>query len=535
MQTTLEEPVDRLFLPSSSPVDRGQRRRAFALLLLLVGALAATAPYATIALTGTGILLPAYATAVLVTDLMTAILLVGVFTVERSPAVLLLASGYLFAGLTVVPWALTFPGAFAPDGLLGGGLQSTAAIAAVRRLGFPLCILGYALMARPGSARGTWRGPVPSAVAASIAAVFLLAVAVSWLALAEQGLLPALMTSRSQASALWDLVPGAAVLLCLAGLILLWRRGRCVLDLWLMVVLCSLLIEILLLAGLSGGRFSLGWWAGRLYGLIAASVVLLVLLSETTILQGRLARSIAAERRGREARLSTLEALSASIAHEVNQPLSSMVTNADAAVRWLDRSPPDLAEVRAALSRIAEDGHRAGRIVESTRATLRRGRRERQPLEVNALLGHVAARWRDDLELDRVSLRLRLAETLPPVAGDPVQLEQVLCNLVGNALEALRGVDDRVRSVEIASAPEGERAVLISVSDNGPGFGPADGERIFEPFFTTKPDGLGMGLMFCRSVIEAHGGRLWAEPGAPGARFRFTLPAESGPVAEAGR
>jgi signal transduction histidine kinase len=190
----------------------------------------------------------------------------------------------------------------------------------------------------------------------------------TWLIVTRDAALPQFMSDARNVSALWQYVPATAVFLYLTGFTVLWTRRRSVLDLWLMVALCTLLIEILLLSYLSAGlRLSVGWWAGRLYGFTSASVVLLVLLSETTTLYGRLASSVAAERRAREARLTSMEAMSASIAHEVNQPLASMVTNADAGLRWLGRKSPDLEETRAALKRIVSDGHRTGKVIEGIR------------------------------------------------------------------------------------------------------------------------------------------------------------------------
>ena len=208
----------------------------------------------------------------------------------------------------------------------------------------------------------------------------------TWFSVSGDALLPRLMADGSQVSQVWSYVPASASVLCLMALALLWSRRRSVLDLWLMVVLCVWLIETFLLGYISAGRFSVGWWAGRVYGLMSGSLVLLVLLSETTTLYAQLARSVSAERRIREARLTTMEVLSASIAHEVNQPLASMVTHADAGLRWLQRAEPDLDETKAALKSIVNDGHRAARIIESVRTVFRKGTRDRFPLDVNELI-----------------------------------------------------------------------------------------------------------------------------------------------------
>jgi signal transduction histidine kinase len=226
------------------------------------------------------------------------------------------------------------------------------------------------------------------------------------------------MSDETQVASAWQYVPIGASLICAIALILLWVRRRSVLDLWLMVVLCTSLIEIFLLAFLSSGRFSVGWWAGRFYGLISASTVLLVLLSETMILHAPLALAVSAERRTRDARLTTMEALSASIAHEVNQPLASMVTNADAGLRWLERAHPDMDEARSAFKRIVCDGHCAGKVIESIRTMFVKGPQERIPLDRNALITEVLNCSSSEAQLARVSIETDLREELPFVTGN---------------------------------------------------------------------------------------------------------------------
>jgi signal transduction histidine kinase len=518
-----DPPPDHAFLPSTLPPSRQQKRFAIRVLLVLLLALLITAPFAQIPLANTDILLPAYATAVLVNDLITAALLFALYSVQPSRALLALSIGYLFAALTVIPWALTFPGVFAPSGLLGSGLQSTASIAAVRRVGFPLCVVAYALL-KDGrvATRAAARGVILTSVLATIGVVC----ALTWLVVASEELLPTLMVDTLQPTADWQRVPATALLLSLAALGLLWARRSSVLDLWLMIVICASLIEIVLLAFLSAGRFSVGWWAGRLYGLASASMVLLVLLSEITTLYVRLLRSVAAERRAREARLATMEALSASIAHEVSQPLGTLMTNAAAASRWLDRATPDLAQARAALERIVTDGDRASSVVQSIRTMFRSGTKERSALDLNELIREVLGHTRAETQLGRVAVRTELDPALPPVTGNRVQLQQVVLNLVMNAVDAMSTVVDRPRTLRISSVRQEPGGVLVSVADAGSGVDPSHQGRIFEPFFTTKGHGMGMGLMLCRSTVEAHGGRLWMTPNEPhGTIFQFTLPA----------
>ncbi|WP_353860275.1 MASE4 domain-containing protein [Azospirillum formosense] len=527
---TSDDPGDQRFLLATLPPRAGQTRLAVGTVAGLLAALAIAAPFARLTTEGTAVLLPAYATAVLLTELMTAVLLFALYATQRTPALLALAAGYLTTALLIVPWALTFPGVFAPTGLLGAGLQSTAIVAAGRRIGLPLFILAYALLkAAEAGPRDAHRPALP-AIAGGMALAMALAGGLTAFSLADDALLPRLMVDTMRETPLWLVVPVTALALCAVALAALGRQRLSVLDLWLMVVLAAWAIETCLLSFISGGRFSAGWWSGRLFGLAASSIVLLVLLAEMTTLYGRLVRSVAAERRVRDARLASLEALSASIAHEVNQPLASMVTNAGAGLRWLDRPSPNLVEVRAALKRISDDGHRAARVIACIRDSFRKTPPQRSRLDINGVIRSALDRTEGERRLNRIAVRTDLQQRLPTVNGSTVQLEQVLLNLIANADDAMAAVTDRPRVLSIRSRRRGLADVVVSVEDTGTGLQEALEDRLFEPFFTTKEHGIGMGLTICQSIIEAHGGRLWATANQPhGAVFRFTLPVDDEP------
>ena len=365
------------FLLSTMPAGRSEFYLAGSAILALIIALIVAAPYAREPLEGSSLLLPAYAAAVLVAELITAALLLALFSVQRSLAILILASGYLCSALLVVPWVLTFPGVFAPTGLLQSGLQSTATIAAVRRIEFPLLVVVYAFLNRPARDVYLDRFGSREMIFGTILALIVLAIAITLISLELSDALPTFMSDSRHVAETWDYVPALALFLQILAIMLLFTGRRSVLDIWLMVVICTVIVEVLLLSYLSAGRLSVGWWAGRLCGLASASVVLVVLLSETARLYGRLLRSHLAERRIREAQLVGMEALAASIAHEVNQPLASMVTNAAAGLRWIEREGGDLKQTKAALKRIVDDGHRAGMIIEATRSSF-----EKEPVTV---------------------------------------------------------------------------------------------------------------------------------------------------------
>jgi signal transduction histidine kinase len=299
------------------------------------------------------------------------------------------------------------------------------------------------------------------------------------------------------------------------------------LDLWLMVVICLYLIEVPLSYYPDPSRFSVGWYAVRVIGFLASGLVLVVLLYEITTLYSRLLGAVLAQRHEREARLMTGDAVAASIAHEVRQPLTAMVTTADAGLRFLDRSIPHLDKAKEAFKRIVADGHRAGAVVGSIRANFKSDVRDRTSLDLNELIQEALALGRGDLQKHAIMVQAEPTKQLPEVRGNRVQLQQVLLNLIMNAIDAMAAKDEP-RTLRVKSeAYEGDR-VRVSVADTGTGISSQDVDRIFNPLFTTKPDGMGMGLSICRAIIEAHEGRLWFTPNTPrGAVFQFTLHANN--------
>jgi C4-dicarboxylate-specific signal transduction histidine kinase len=224
-------------------------------------------------------------------------------------------------------------------------------------------------------------------------------------------------------------------------------------------------------------------------------------------------------------RVTTMGQLTASIAHEVNQPLAGVIANTEACLRWLNRGTPDLDAARRSVEWIVEDGNRASEVISRVRALANKTDIEKRPLDVNDVITEVIPLVQRELMSHQVSLQMELAPTLPTVLGDRVQLQQVIINLVMNGIEAMQSLTDRPRELVIQSHQDETEQVLVSVTDCGVGISAEDPERLFDAFFTTKSSGLGMGLSICRSIMEAHGGRLWATANLPhGARFLFTLP-----------
>jgi PAS domain S-box-containing protein len=247
---------------------------------------------------------------------------------------------------------------------------------------------------------------------------------------------------------------------------------------------------------------------------------------------------IESERRFREAqmelahasRVVTMGQFTASIAHEVNQPLAALLTNAETALRWLGRQPPDLEKARPSIERVISDGKRAADIVSRIRDFSRKAPVRKESLEVNEAILEIIGLTRGAMSDNGIVAKMQLAEGLPRVSGDRVQLQQVMLNLIMNAIEAMSEVSDGSRELQISTSEAEAGGVLVAVSDSGPGLHPASVARMFEAFYTTKASGLGIGLSICRSIVDAHGGRLWTTPNEPrGAVFCMTLPVEEKP------
>jgi PAS domain S-box-containing protein len=227
-------------------------------------------------------------------------------------------------------------------------------------------------------------------------------------------------------------------------------------------------------------------------------------------------------------RVTMLGEITASIAHEVNQPLAAVVMNGNACLRWLAPDPPNLLEAREAAQRIVSDANRAGQVISRVRALLKRQPAEKKTLDVNEVIAETLTFTRTEVARRGVALRTDLRENLPAVVGDRVQLQQVLVNLILNGVDAMSGVSERARVLTIKSARKGAESVVVEVTDSGTGLASGQADHIFDPFFSTKPGGLGIGLSVSRSIVELHGGRISATPNdGPGVTMQFSLPTQS--------
>jgi signal transduction histidine kinase/ActR/RegA family two-component response regulator len=534
----------RVFL-STLPAGQAERRVALAVALISFAILAAAAPFAKVQLPKLDAFIPIYQSALTLNELITAILLIGQFTILRSRAMLVLGCGYLFAALMVVAHTLSFPGLFAQGGLLGAGPQTTAWLYMFWHAGFPLLVMIYALMPKPEAGNGVGIN-VRTDILVGIAAAAVVVVAIVALTTAGQRMLPAIMDG-SHYTPIMKGVVGSVWLFSLAALGLLWRRKpHSVLDLWLMVVMGAWLCDIALSAVLNAGRFDLGFYTGRVFGFAATGFVLLVLLLETRALYAGLARSLEAERTILQAANETLERrvaertrqleaeiaerekaqeilrdtqkleaigrMAGGIAHDFNNLLTVIQGNAE--VLQDGTLSEDQAHSVQAIDRASDRGARLVRQILSfsRRQALKidvvdlRQRAE----ELSEMLGRTV---RGD-----VRLLVNLDEGVWPVECDVAELEIALMNLAVNARDAMpKGGLVTVGGRNCTLTGQEDQTpglvgdfVALSVTDTGTGIAPENISKVFEPFFTTKDigKGTGLGLSQVYGFAQQTGGRV---------------------------
>jgi signal transduction histidine kinase len=384
-------------------------------------------------------------------------------------------------------------------------------------------VMVYALTKDADRKKRYWSGSVRAAIFLSVVITVGVVSVLAFFLAVQNSALPRVELDPLHFSRLWLYLGVPMAALIILALLMLWVRRRSILDLWLMIVMCAYEIEIWLSYFPLGAAYSFGWYASRIFGLFASSLVLCILLYEITTLYARLLLAVRAQRREREARLMTGDTIAASIAHEVQQPLSGIITSADAGLRFLNRSMPDLDEAKDAFKQIVADGHRAAAVIKSVRTLFKTQNQSRASFDVNRLIEDTLALVGDDLQKHRISVERKLDENLPETTGDRIQLQQVLLNLMTNAIDSMAGVSGS-RILSVQSGMDDEGRLSVSVADTGEGIGPGNVDQIFNPLFTTKPNGMGMGLSICRAIIEAHNGRLWVAPNRPrGAVFHTSI------------
>jgi signal transduction histidine kinase len=501
------------------------RRAALAAAVILTIAVVGVAPFAAAQLPRIDSFVPVVEAIILVTDLITAVLLFTQFSVVRSPALLVIANGYLFSALIVIPHALTYPGAFTPTGLLGGGLQTTPWLYTFWHFGFPVAVIGYVLLKERGHSKNAIEPLAISTMFWSVFATAALVVALTLAVTAGEAHVPRLLTSQVEFAPAANHATAVVFVVGGVSLVLLWARRRSILDIWLAVTVYASVVESAVVSFFIASRYSLGFYYSRIFAVVVSTIVLIVLLSETMRLYARAWRANQVLQRERESKLVNVEAAVAAIAHEVRQPLGSITNLGAAAQVLLKRAPSDLDEIHEILEEITQESFRASKVFENIRALFRKDDREQRPADVNELVRGALQVAHGELEQNGVVTRMQLTEALPRITGNRGQLQEVILNLVQNAVEAMGTVTDNARLLGIRTELLGPTEIAITVEDSGPGIAPEKIDSIFEPFVTTKSKGVGLGLAICRMIVERHGGQLSASSQRnAGAQFRIVLP-----------
>jgi signal transduction histidine kinase len=364
-----------------------------------------------------------------------------------------------------------------------------------------------------------------AAIAMTLVCALLIIATMTWIVSEQTGHLPSLFKDLREQAPATAYITGAEWLLSATALLMLLLRGRTVLDLWLMVAIFATLPDLALSTLVTAPRYTFGWYAARSYALIASSTVLVVLLSETTILYARLGSAIGLLRRERANRLMTIDAATAAMAHEVRQPLAGLVMRGGAAKNYLAHTPPNIGRAVECIDGMVEAGHRAEEVISAIRGLIRKTGDQKSLIDVNAVARQALSLVNHDLQLQGVAVNADYQSGLPDVLGNGLLLQQVVLNLLRNAIDAMAPVQQKARQLRLATAINGASTVLLSIADSGSGVSAEDQPRIFDPFFTTKSTGTGLGLSICQTIIEEYGGKLrLARTGAAGSVFEMSLP-----------
>lgn len=519
--SALEEAGNWLDLPPTP----AQRRAAWLISIGVFVVLVGLSPFFNTPLTELNALFPALDAIVLVCSAVTATLLFAQFSISNSRRLFILANGYVFCVLIIVPHALTIAGAFSPAGLLGANVQTGSWLYIFWHFGFAVSLLLYALTPRDSNIPPAAPAPVARAIIVSGVAVALVVCALTWLSTAGAALLPAIVTDTTRISRFVVYPITLTILLFVSVLAVLWRRRRdSLVDQWIIVLAWVSILELAVSGLFPTIRFSLGFYAGRMLSLFTTSIILIILLAETTVLYARVARSNLLLRRERDNKLMSLDAVASSISHEIRQPLGAITASTEAALIYIEKEIPDIQSARSTLKEIIIYANHINGVLQGVRAIFGTSNRELAQVNVNDLALEALRVFKAQLSESGVSVQLQLSSELRPVPGHKDQLQEVINNLLHNAIDAMRGNEAGRRTLTLKTENESEKAIAVEIADSGPGITPTVRSKIFDPFVSTKPGGMGLGLAICQTIVERHSGRISVAAAHPsGSIFRVVL------------
>jgi signal transduction histidine kinase len=508
----------------TAPADLRDRKVAVALVAAIVVSFVVITPQALQLLPRVDGFIPAVQSAIFATDFITAVLLFAHYATDRIRALVWLASGYLFSAVLVAAQTLTFPGAFAPGGLLGAGPQTAAWLYIPWHIAVPAAAIAYAGLKRrpPDEER---QGAAAITIRRAVGGTVLAAVAIIAAVLLAGDALPVLIVSDSRFATSASVATVLPLLLSVIAFVLLWRQRTSVLDEWLTVALTASIAETALIVFVGASRYTVAFYTSRLFALIVASAVLVALLVNMTRLYARLSIAVKALERQRAARLMNLDVVVGSIGHEIKQPLTVIGTCATVIDHLLRKPAIDIDEVRLNLSDMRKASSRIAETIDSLRGLFRDPREAQQPVDLNELVRESLEVLGPELKAREIAVTSELATGLPPVIGHRGQLREVIVNIVQNAVDAMAPLTDRRRALTVATGYD-RGSVAIVIRDSGPGIEPDRLPGLFTAAISTKATGMGLGLSLCQMIVDRHSGRLSVSSElGQGTTFEVSLPA----------
>jgi signal transduction histidine kinase len=510
------------------PINERETRIALGVVILLLSVVVIVAPFARAPLTRVDAFIPVLQTVMCIVDLITAALLFAQYSIYPKRALLAVASGYVFSGLFAFTQTLAFPGAYSATGLIGDGVNSAAWLFVLWHTTFDLAVIVYALLKDADeAATPSIRANPVNTIGITIACIVGVTAGLTWIVTQGAGYLPTLYVGVTRQTPFAGGMDVFLLSFSAAAFILLFVRRRTILDLWLLVILFAWWPNFLLPIFVTVIRFTVGWYVARFFALFASSTLLCLLLTETMVLYGRLANANLRLQRERTDRLMSIQAATAAMAHELRQPLSGISTYGAAGLNWLKRTPPNLVKVRSCLVSMVDASQRTGEVINSTLALFKATSSQRIAVQLNEVVHQVLSLVQHDLQANGIAVTTEYQENLPQIQADQTQLQQVILNLIRNAIEAMGSSSSDDRRLRLATGFDNSAASLY-IQDTGPGISAENRDRIFDPFFTTKRVGTGLGLSICRTIVEEHGGSLrLTKTSSRGTSFEIAFPIDS--------